>query len=148
MSATSKSRSGLQRLLSIGALIIIGLGVLGFLSPLPATAANNSAADVAMQVDVDTYTKLLRTFDPNGQAIVSVEADPFVRGRVVLEVSNAWHYDPKPIRLQATQSLWEGWATIHNPDEPDKARIKLVDARGNQVGGSRTLAGSLLYVDD
>lgn len=63
-------------------------------------------------------------------------------------VQNAWHFLPYQIRLQTAQNLWKQWARIASPTDVDKARLKLVDLNGNEVGGSRALGGSLLWVDD
>lgn len=65
-----------------------------------------------------------------------------------ITVSNIWHTRNKQLRLQDAQGLWEIWASIRSPKDPDKARIELVDLRGNKVGGSRSLAGSLIQVND
>lgn len=65
-----------------------------------------------------------------------------------IAVTARWHYEPKAIRLQMAQLLWKAWASIHSPDEPDKARITLRDAMDNEVGGSRLLGGSLIWVND
>lgn len=63
-------------------------------------------------------------------------------------VSDVWHVRVKQIRLQDAQTLWEIWAQIASPTDPDKARLRLVDRRGNKVGGSGWLAGSLISVPD
>jgi RNA polymerase subunit RPABC4/transcription elongation factor Spt4 len=65
-----------------------------------------------------------------------------------LTVKNAWHLRHKQIRLQDAQNLWKSWAVIASPADEDKARIKLVDGNGNEVGGSRALGGSLIWVQD
>ncbi len=51
-------------------------------------------------------------------------------------------------RLQAAQALWQMWVKIVRPKQPDHARIKLVDLLGNEVGGSRALGGSLIWVQE
>lgn len=65
-----------------------------------------------------------------------------------ITVSNLWHLQQKQIRYQSAQNLWLIWATIHSPDSSDDARIKLLDYNGNEVGGSRVLAGSMIWVQD
>ncbi len=69
-------------------------------------------------------------------------------GQVVITVTDLWHLAPYQERLQAAQSLWQEWANIHSPQDVDRARIKLVDLSGNEVGGSRILAGSLIWVQE
>ncbi len=61
-------------------------------------------------------------------------------------VANRWHYQPYQIRLQFVQNFWELWARIRSPNNPDKARLEITDLNGNSVGGSRWLAGSLIWV--
>lgn len=68
--------------------------------------------------------------------------------KATLTVTNQWHLRNKQLRLQDAQTLWEIWANINNPSEPDKARIQIVDGNGNQVGGSGLLAGSVIDVKD
>ncbi|QDT24817.1 hypothetical protein Enr10x_01090 [Gimesia panareensis] len=65
-----------------------------------------------------------------------------------IEVRNNWHIKPYQVRLQDAQNLWSAWAKIASPQEPDSARIKIVDINGNEVGGSRVLAGSLIWVQE
>lgn len=64
----------------------------------------------------------------------------------ILTVSNLWHIRSHQLRLQDAQVIWEAWARISNPNNPDHARIELVDGMGNKVGGSSWLAGSLVSV--
>ena len=59
---------------------------------------------------------------------------------------NSWHRDVYQVRYQVAQTLWKAWAGIHSPNEPDKARIDILDLNGNKVGGSRIWAGSLIWV--
>ena len=82
----------------------------------------------------------------NQSLIVSMRYDAPKRA-VVMKVSNAWHYQPYQIRHQAAQRLWQVWANIHSPSDMDRARIKLIDYNGNEVGGSRLVAGSLIWVE-
>lgn len=65
-----------------------------------------------------------------------------------LTMRNLWHIRHKQLRLQDAQALWRVWASIASPSKPDGARIKIVDQMGNEVGGSRILGGSLIWVDD
>ena len=58
-----------------------------------------------------------------------------------LTVDNTWHYRIYQVRLQDAQTLWEAWARLVSPADPDKARISIVDLRGNEVGGYNLLTG-------
>jgi hypothetical protein len=66
--------------------------------------------------------------------------------RLTVFVGNDWHYQPYQTRLQISQNLWGKWASIHSPNDLDISRLKVTDANGNKVGGSRFLAGSLIWV--
>ncbi|OHB55206.1 MAG: hypothetical protein A2Y12_09270 [Planctomycetes bacterium GWF2_42_9] len=63
-----------------------------------------------------------------------------------ITVANVWHYQPYQLRLQMAQNLWKAWARINSPDEPDMAKIRILDLNGNEVGGSRVWGGSLIWV--
>lgn len=67
---------------------------------------------------------------------------------VQVAVSDAWHYQPKQIRTQLAQRMWAAWASVASPSDSDRARIKLVDQLGNNVGGSGWLGGSMISVID
>jgi len=69
---------------------------------------------------------------------------------IEITVRNAWFYEPKQVRLQAAQALWEGWAAGFCPEKEtsDLCRIRLVDSMGNRVGGSSWLLGSIIDVND
>lgn len=93
--------------------------------------------------DLDTFRNLLKIAGVDSSIIsrVSQSGDS-----LTIVVANAWHYQPYQLRLQAAQNLWETWARIRSPNDPDKARLDLTDQNGNRVGGSRWLAGSLIWV--
>ncbi|MHB0859323.1 MAG: NBR1-Ig-like domain-containing protein [Anaerolineae bacterium] len=79
-------------------------------------------------------------------AVVEYDGDP---SSIKITVRNSWHYEPKQIRLQAAQLLWDAWAKGFCPDSNlDYCRIKLVDLAENDVGGSSWLAGSIIRVPD
>lgn len=65
-----------------------------------------------------------------------------------ITVDNDWHRQPKQIRLQHAQWLQQRWVAALGVDDGDKARIKVVDLQGNEVGGSRIVGGSLIWVDE
>ncbi len=71
-----------------------------------------------------------------------------IKGHAEITVTNNWHLMAYQIRLQCAQNLWKLWAQIDNPKDWDTARISIVDYNGNEVGGSRWLAGSLIWVKE
>lgn len=94
------------------------------------------------------YLKLLRSMDPDKSLFVSISPGSFRADDVRITVTNAWHVQPYQVRLQTAQNLWEAWAVISKPISPDNARISIVDYNGNEVGGSRILGGSLIWVSE
>lgn len=110
-----------------------------------ADAKAKAAVQKRAQDEIDAYATILRVADPDGALVKKVSSKG---DELILTVSNAWHFQPYQIRLQAAQNLWEGWANLHSRSEPDKARLSLVDFNGNEVGGSRVWGGSLIWVKE
>jgi len=108
-------------------------------------AAKAAAEEAAKPSNLDTFMSILKTAGVDNSIIdrVSQNGDS-----LTIVVANAWHYEPHQIRLQAAQNLWDIWARIRSPKNPDKARLELTDLNGNSVGGSRVLAGSLIWVKE
>ena len=78
---------------------------------------------------------------------ISYNSDPGTHS-ADLTVTNLWHVQTYQIRLQMAQNLWKTWAIIHSPKNSDMARIRILDFNGNEVGGSRTWGGSLIWVQE
>lgn len=93
--------------------------------------------------DLDSFVTTLKTAGIDNSIIDRCSAND---NELTIVVTNAWHFQPYQIRLQAAQNLWNLWAKLRSPNDPDKARIELTDYNGNSVGGSRWLAGSLIWV--
>ena len=102
------------------------------------------AAKEDLQRNLDRFTDRLKAAGIDNSTIhsVSVSGDD----TATIKVANSWHFIPYQIRLQAAQNLWKVWASIASPTDRDKASIILTDLNGNKVGGSRLLAGSLIWV--
>jgi hypothetical protein len=77
-----------------------------------------------------------------------IESVSISGNKATIEVTNNWHIRNKQIRLQDAQALWEIWANINDAENVDSSRIELVDNNGNKVGGSKSIAGSLIEVVD
>lgn len=105
-------------------------------------AANSTTK---LQSDLRSFMKVLKAAGIDNSVINSVSAEG---NTLTIVVANAWHYEAYQIRLQAAQNLWAAWANIRSPDAPDMAGIELTDLNGNSVGGSRLLAGSLIWVKE
>ena len=68
--------------------------------------------------------------------------------QVIIKMEPIWHVRNKHLRKNDATQFWKLWASIHSPSDPDIARVKLVSINGDHVGGSRLLAGSLIWVED
>lgn len=112
-----------------------------------AEKAAKDAAQTEIQDKLDAYLAVLKLAEVTIIERVSVER----RGdswKATLTVKNIWHVRHYQVRFQDAQTLWQAWAAIASPKDPDKARISLVDGNGNEVGGSRILGGSLIWVQE
>lgn len=115
-------------------------------SPMP-TVDQEAVARKKAANDVSNYMKQLRSAGIDNSVVVDAKTG-LTPNTLKITVSNAWHYQPYQMRLQAAQKLWNVWAATHSPDEPDKARISIIDFNDNEVGGSRVWAGSLIWVQE
>lgn len=97
----------------------------------------------------EQFTEVVQQIDENGELIAGIS---IYKLTATINVQNHWHLhlhlQNYQIRYQSAQNLWEAWATIVRPKDGDHARIKIVDLNGNEVGGSRTRAGSLIWVKE
>ena len=100
------------------------------------------------QKDAEAFMSLARSLSIPAQVLVDAKADASFPDRLLITVGNAWHSQPYQMRLQMAQNLWQSWANVHSPKDLDKARISLRDLNGNEVGGSRAFAGSLIWVQE
>lgn len=135
----------------------IALGIMGRPTFFKGQSSSQGAwptvipADPQPRVDerVEQYRQKLQQAGLMGPLVVRIEGNPTLSpDALLIVVSNAWHSQTRQARLQAAQNLWAGWAAIASPSNLDQARIKLVDLNGNEVGGSRIIAGSMIWVQD
>ena len=63
---------------------------------------------------------------------------------MTITVNDAFFYQPYQLRLEFAQSLWKYWAMIRSASDLDKAKITIKDRNGNNVGGSSSMAGSIV----
>lgn len=110
-----------------------------------AEAEQERMAEERSEKELKAFATILTVADPTKALFTRVRR----RGhKMIVTVSNAWHYQPYQIRLQTAQNLWQGWANIHSPKNPDEARLSVVDMNDNEVAGSRVWAGSLIWVQE
>ena len=93
------------------------------------------------------FLAVIRKHDPHKTLVVDAKPGTLPE-QLIIVVPNQFHRLHYQERLQAAQALWQMWVKIVRPKQPDHARIKLVDLLGNEVGGSRALGGSLIWVQE
>jgi hypothetical protein len=104
-----------------------------------------AASQKSAQDNLDTFMAVMEAAGVGNALISNVST----RGETItITVATGWHYQPKRVRQQSAQILWQTWAMISSRNNLDRARLSLRDAVGNEVGGSRLLAGSLIWVDE
>jgi hypothetical protein len=82
-------------------------------------------------------------FDSSGIAFTRIAAD---RRTLEITVTSDWFGRLPEVRLRDAQNFWWLWTTVYLPyDGPDKAYVRLVDSQGNEVGGSHSQTGSLVW---
>jgi len=111
--------------------------------PAPSKPKSPPAAPTPAQ----EFLTVIRKYDPRQQLVVDATPGK-LQDQIVITVPNAFHRLHYQERLQAAQLLWQVWVTVIKPKDADHARIKLVDRLGNEVGGSRALGGSLIWVQE
>lgn len=66
-------------------------------------------------------------------------------------VTPEWHGLNAQVRKDQATNIWKAWAERclkSGVENVDSCRIKLLSAGGDEVGGSRVLAGSMIWVAD
>lgn len=118
--------------------------------PDAAKAAEDRQA--RLRKHLDNFKFLLAAHAPGSEKIIrhfKVETMGIEIESMEITVANDWHVQPYQIRLQMAQNLWNTWVKASDKKEkPDTARIKIVDLNGNEVGGSRLIAGSSIWVQE
>jgi hypothetical protein len=100
---------------------------------------------------LDSYRAEIRRIDPSGQFIVRVEPDPFMKdcdSCIDIVVASGFLSQNKANRLEAAKQLWTSWVLHSGVTSADKARIRLVTQSGTKVGGSGSMGGGMISVDD
>jgi len=114
-----------------------------------AEAAAKAIAQKEIKNKLDAYMAALELDEFASKIVASVAVER--SGDIwtaTITVKNLWHVRNKQLRLQDAQNLWQAWAVLASKNNPDRARINLVDLNANKVGGSRALGGSLIWVQD
>lgn len=70
-------------------------------------------------------------------------------GQVEIWVTPYFENQPKATRQDFAQSFWRAWViSSQYQEQVDRAHIRLTNSSGQKIGGSRSLAGSIIYVDE
>lgn len=85
---------------------------------------------------------------PGMSSFVADVRPGLIDGLVEIEVTASFQVAHKAEREELATALWEAWTRSYGSADVDKGRIRLVNGQGRQVGGSRAIAGSVIYVDD
>ncbi|WP_375771488.1 hypothetical protein NR798_11465 [Archangium gephyra] len=97
----------------------------------------------------NAFVSILQDVPSLGGLVADVQLDPHKPFILVVTVSDAWFSQPKPLRQELAQQLWQLWAAKNSPNvkDPDGSKLKLVSASGQRLGGSG-IAGSMVSLDD
>jgi hypothetical protein len=127
--------------------IVVSL-VCSFCSPIAVEPApSKPKPPPAVPTPAQGFLTVIRKYDPRQQLVAGATPGK-LRDQLIITVPNAFHRLHYQERLQAAQLLWQIWLTVLKSKDADHARIKLVDRLGNEVGGSRALGGSLIWVQE
>jgi hypothetical protein len=110
--------------------------------------ANANAAEASRRDAPQRLMTKIREFGIREDTVVRAELDPLGSGNdAIITVGPLWNRAVKEERLQAAQKIWQMWAAIMTPRDPDTSHVKLVDSTGNTVGRSGVM-GSSIEVND
>jgi|GEM_PF-3393503 hypothetical protein len=112
----------------------------------PAQGGSNGEASAAEALT--KFRSKLSAADPKGAIVVRAGLQSGSEYTAVVVVSGQWHHQPKGARKEAAQGFWRLWSQARSPSEPDRARIKIQDQSGNELGGSSWIAGSIVEIKD
>jgi hypothetical protein len=112
-------------------------------SPAPVASKEKPSQEQA----VAEYKAALGSVPNMGDFVADVRPG-LIEGLVEIQVTTFYAAQQKGARQNFAVALWEAWVTASGLEDVDKARIRLVNRQGQQVGGSRVIGGSVIYVDD
>ena len=159
----------LSNLLAV-AVVFIGLPILacgGCLVMFGTTAQQRTApavqADAESQRAVDEYMaeteaayaeggmdKHIRDFNEIIEAsfirTLVRDVEGSIRHTAVVHVEDTWNPKDASVRMEGAKFLQETWASLHSPNDPDMAKIRLMNLRGHVVGGSSGDKGTDVWV--
>jgi hypothetical protein len=82
-------------------------------------------------------------------AFPAIELHPQAYTVARITVADAWVEMNGPARKLVATKLWNAWViAVDGQGNPDHWRISIVDSNGEEQGGSRLIAGSMIWVND
>ena len=144
---TEKAKSVCWEAMRLSATLLISFATVALLAPASCDKQEPEPQEKAVPDEnaAETFMAVLKAAGVGNELVTKVST----KGRTVsITVANGWHYQPKQVRQQNARILWQTWAMIYAPNDSDKARLSLLDSVGHEVGGSRLLGGSLIWVAD
>lgn len=143
---------------------LVMFGALPLVATVITSLKPSAGTEAVTPVEAVTLVEAVKPKPTNDQAIAEYKAGleaisgisdfvsdirpGLIDGTVEIEVTVNFQEESKPAREDFAASLWETWATVSGVKDVDDARIRLVNRQGKQVGGSRMIGGSMIYVDD
>jgi len=80
--------------------------------------------------------------------VKDIYLNPDLPQEAIIVMKPIWHSRNKHLKKNDATVFWKLWASQHSPSDPDHSRVKLLSINNDRVGGSRILAGSLIWVED
>lgn len=124
-----------MRVFPVLVLVLAGCGSSATPPPEPLHPVERMEEEKRLQQKLEELATILR--EAATESGVKIVARSELRGETAaFTVVDQWHYQPYQMRLQGAQALQQGWARWAFPYEPKRARIVVLDAMGNKIGGS------------
>jgi hypothetical protein len=111
-------------------------------------ALKPAVAAAPVMSELDQFMAWVREIDPNGAIVAGAKVrddDPDI---LEVTVTIAFLSQNKEVQREGAVGLQRGWALVSNPTKPDSAYLWLRTPSGKRFGGSRAIAGSMIYIDD
>lgn len=115
-------------------------------APAETTNTTPSGPTISQDDAIAAYTTGLYAIDGMKDLVSDIRTG-YADGQVELVVTPYFENQPKATREDLAQSLWRAWViSSESQQNTSRANIRLVNSRGDSVGGSGPLKG--VYVDD
>jgi hypothetical protein len=111
--------------------------------------ALRSAQEAAQGAAVlDEFLRTVGAADPDGVLVQGARLNPHDAGTVEVTVTLDFLTMNKEVQRETAVGLQRIWASVSSPTKPDSAYLWLRTPSGKHFGGSRSLGGTLIYIED